>query len=151
VSDDYREERSGLPQRGEVRHHAGALGSRGGTTISVEMAHALFERWKTEEYAWLKARILLIAKKHGEYHADYMATVEMTQRNLIGASVRALVASGLIASTGEHRTGQTVASHGRRSYVYRLTGSGEVMVAERRAEMIEMATEAPPQQEALFE
>lgn len=151
MSDDYRKDRRDLPSRGEVRHHAGAHGSRGGSTLSLAMAQTLFERWKVEEYGWLKARILLIAKKHDEYHADYLASVEMSQRNLIGASVSALTTQRLLRSTGEHRVGKTVASHGRRSYVYQLTKDGQRMVDLHRADLIALA-EGPPQsqQQALF-
>lgn len=147
MSDDYRRDRherytGGIP---------GAVGTRGGSTLSLGMAQALFERWKVEEYGWLKARILLIAKKHGEYHADHLATVEISQRNLIGASVNALSVQKLIRSTGEHRVGKTVASHGRRSYVYQLTEDGQRMVDLHRADLIALA-EGPPQsqQQALF-
>lgn len=84
----------------------------------------MFRTWKREEYGWLKARILLIARQKGEFHGDYLAATELTERSIIGACVGALVRAQLIRSTGEHRRSRTVAGHGRRSYVYELTARG---------------------------
>jgi uncharacterized low-complexity protein len=100
-------------------------GQRGGTTVSFEEAGALFQMWRAETWGWLKARIVVIARRRGEFHGDDLAGVELGERNIIGAVVNALVTSGWLESTGEHRAGRSAASHGRRSYVYRLTERGE--------------------------
>lgn len=105
-------------------------GSRGGRTASLAQAQEMFRRWKPEEYGWLKARILLIARQKGEFHGDHLEGTELTERSIIGATVNALVRAGLIRSTGEHRRSRTAAGHARRSYVYVLTEYGESVLVQ---------------------
>src|SRR4051812_18231351 len=98
-------------------------GSRGGPLppLTLEQAQAMFRHWKRDEWGWLRVVIIRIAAQRGEFHADYIAGQHMTERNMIGAAVNAMVKQGYLRSTGEHRKGQSEASHGRRSYVYELT------------------------------
>jgi hypothetical protein len=107
-------------------------GTRGGPLppMTVQAADTLFFEWRREEYGWLKVAILKIATERGEFHGDYLADVKLKERNIIGAVVNAMVRAGILVSTGEHRRGTSDASHGRRSYVYRLTDGGRTL-AER--------------------
>lgn len=103
-------------------------GSRGGSTVSLAQAQEMFRRWKPEEFGWLKARILLIAKAKGEFHGDFLEGTELSERSIIGATVNSLVRSHLLVSTGEHRRSRTAAGHARRSYVYVLTVRGRSLM-----------------------
>jgi len=107
-------------------HHEPGAGSRGGPLppLTLEEAQALFGHWKRDEYGWLRTTIVRLAYRHDEFHADYIAAQELTERNMIGAVVNGLCRMGFLTSTGEHRKGRSAASHGRRSYVYRLTERG---------------------------
>lgn len=107
------------------------VGARGGPVppMTVEEAQQLFAAYKQEEYGWLRAQILRLAKHHGEFHADQLAQVALDERNVIGAAVHALVRTGVLTPTTEHRRGQSSASHSRRSYVYHLTAGGEVLLS----------------------
>jgi hypothetical protein len=90
----------------------------------LEQAQALFQHWRRDEWGWLRIVILRIAYQRGEFHADYIAEQQLTERNMIGAAVNTLVKQGFLRSTGEHRKGHSAVSHGRRSYVYNLTDRG---------------------------
>lgn len=115
-------------------------GSRGGTTESLEEAQALFEKWKAEEYGGLKVRILYEADQHGEFHGSQLAELQIGQPNLIGAAVQSLTHAGLIENRNrlgqvEHRKSPSMgAAHGRASYVWRLTPSGQSLVAALEAD-----------------
>jgi hypothetical protein len=102
-------------------------GTRGGQLppLTLEQAQGLFAHWRRDEYGWLRTVIIRIAARRGEFHADYIAEQELSQRNMIGASVNALCNQGILVSTGEHRRGGSKVGHGRRSYVYKLTERGE--------------------------
>lgn len=102
------------------------VGTRGGphTPLSVERADSLFSTWRADEYGSLKDLILQIAVEDGEFHADSLADLDLSERNQIGSAVRALQSSGLIESSGEHRKSSHAAGHGRRSYVYVATAAG---------------------------
>lgn len=101
-------------------------GSRGGSLPPMTLAHAqsLFEHWRRDEWGWLRTAIIRIAHQRGEFHADYIAEQQLSERNMIGAAVQALCKQGFLYSTGEHRRGGSSVSHGRRSYVYKLTERG---------------------------
>lgn len=102
-------------------------GTRGGhlPPLTLEQAQSLFRTWRKDEWGLTCIRIVRIAAVYEEYHGDYLAEELVTERNIIGAAVNALVKQGFLASTGEHRKGRSPASHGRRSYVYRLTWRGK--------------------------
>lgn len=127
---------------------SGRRGQRGGTVAGLPEATALFRQWRSEEWGWLKARVLWIAGRDGEYHADNLADLTLAQPNIIGAVVGALVRGHMLVSTGEHRRGSSEASHGRRSYVYVLTPKGlrtvEAMRAAPRELLPHRPVEAPP-------
>jgi hypothetical protein len=101
-------------------------GSRGGSLppLTLDQARSLFEHWRRDEWGWLRTAIIRIAHQRGEFHADYIAEQQLSERNMIGAAVQALCKQGLLYSTGEHRRGGSSVSHGRRSYVYKLTQRG---------------------------
>jgi hypothetical protein len=83
----------------------------------------------------------MIAKTYGEFHSDYITGQQISERNIIGSAVNALVRQGYLTSTGEHRKGRSSASHGRRSYVYKLTWRGKQLAHA-------IPNEAPPPPEA---
>jgi hypothetical protein len=116
----------------------GRAGHRGGTVGSVDEAQALYEHWRAERWGWVRARILMLTLKHGEFHGDYLSGVALPEPNIVGAAVRAMNREGLIRSTGEHRASQSVAAHGRRSYVYELTAEGRQVALRLRAQWIEL-------------
>lgn len=101
-------------------------GTRGGSLppLTLEQAQGLFAHWRRDEWGWLRTVIIRIAAKHDEFHADYIAEQQLSERNMIGAAVNALCNQGFLVSTGEHRKGSSKVSHGRRSYVYKLTERG---------------------------
>lgn len=112
----------------------GTPGGRGGSipTLSVREADELFNSWRPMEYGWLRARIIALAARHGEYHADMLAGVEITEPNQVGAAVQALARMDILEKLNrdgdvEHRTGTSDAAHGRQSYVWRLTPKGRVL------------------------
>jgi hypothetical protein len=117
----------------QTSYGAGA-GTRGGPLppSTLEEAQDRFGTWREEEYGWVKNRILELALTHGEFHADQLAEQPFAQRNVIGAAVNALVCAGLLVSTGEHRKGTSPAAHGRKSYVYCLTGAGRHQMEQRK-------------------
>src|SRR3954447_9753041 len=104
-------------------------GSRGGSLppLTLDQAVSLFRQWRNDEWGWLKTDILRIAYRRGEFHADYIAGQKLSERNMIGAAVNTLCRQGFLYSTGEHRRGKSTVSHGRRSYVYKLTQRGETL------------------------
>lgn len=106
-------------------------GLRGGHRPALSLAdvQALFAAWKTREYGWVRAHILLQAAEAGEFHADDTAEWELAQPNVIGAAVNALAKAQLLEKRNrqgevEHRRGSSAAAHGRASYVWRATPSG---------------------------
>jgi hypothetical protein len=92
--------------------------------LTLAQAQSLFEHWRRDEWGWLRTAILRIARERGEFHADYIAAQQLSERNMIGAAVQTLCKQGFLYSTGEHRRGGSSVSHGRRSYVYKLTQRG---------------------------
>jgi DNA-binding MarR family transcriptional regulator len=92
--------------------------------LTLEQAQSLFAHWRRDEYGWLRVAIIRIAQRRGEFHADYIAAQELSERNMIGAAVQSLCKQGYLYSTGEHRRGSSKVGHGRRSYVYKLTEYG---------------------------
>lgn len=102
------------------------LGSRGGTTESLEEGQALQQQHKLAEADVVRRFILRIAYGNGEFHADDAAALDVTSPNLVGAQVNALAKKGLLEKKNrqgiiEHRKAKAKASHGRASYVWRLT------------------------------
>lgn len=121
--------------------------------MTVEYAQALFQTWRGDEWGWLKARILMIGMKYGEYHGDYLAKTALAEPNIIGALVRSMVSERLLESTGEHRKGAAPAAHGRRSYVYRLTERGARFARLYKDSLIDLGRtepEQPPEQLGLL-
>ena len=110
-------------------HSEPGAGSRGGSfpPLTLEQAQGLFAHWRRDEWGWLRTVIIRIAAQKGEFHADYIAEQQLTERNMIGAAVNALCNQGFLTSTGEHRKGRSKVSHGRRSYVYTLTARGRAL------------------------
>lgn len=107
----------------------GRLGSRGGSTESLEEGQALMEQHKVTESEVVRRFILRTAYGKAEFHADDAADLDTTSPNLIGAQVNALAKLGLLEKLNkqgqpEHRKGTSKASHGRASYVWRLTQRG---------------------------
>lgn len=105
-----------------------------GSTLDVREATALFEKWKAEEFGWVKAKILTVARQRGEYHADDMIGLELAQPNMIGAAVNALARAGFLEKLNregriEHRETRSKTSR-RASYVWRLSARGRVLAEE---------------------
>lgn len=103
-------------------------------------ARRLFETWRSDEFGYLKRRILSHAMRYGSVHSDDVSQEALDgHRNMIGAAFNALRGAALIQSTGEHRRSNIASTHGRRSYVYRLTDKGRVfasvMSADREAKL----------------
>lgn len=117
-------------------HEPHVVGQVKASTLNLGEAQALFEKWKGEEYGWVKARILTLARIHGEYHADMMIGVELESPNMIGAAVNALARGGYLEKLNrqgevEHR--QTASGTSRRaSYVWRLSAKGRDTAAKLR-------------------
>lgn len=133
-----------IPERAQAELSAG-VGTRGGPTppMSVDRALELIETWRPYELRRCKEMILVTALIADEFHSDALADVVFDERNVVGVAIRALVQSRMIVSTGEHRKGKSAASHGRRSYVYRLTERGR-----EDAEKLLAALEADEQEVA---
>lgn len=94
--------------------------------LDVELADEMFDFFRVAEYGWVRARIVLLALRAGEFHAEQMAEIQLPQPNMIGAAVNALATWGVLEKKNrrgeqEHRSGSNPASHGRASYVWRLT------------------------------
>lgn len=111
------------------------LGSRGGHTESLAEGQQLQERFKSDEAEAVRRYILRIAYRVGEFHADDGARIHVTSPNMIGAQINALAKKGWLEKKNrhgevEHRKAKAKASHGRASYVWRLTDAGR-RVAER--------------------
>jgi hypothetical protein len=125
-------------------------GTRGGSLppLTLGQAQAYFQHWKRDEWGWLRTAIIRIAQTRGEFHGDYIADQQLTERNMIGAAVNALVRQGFIRSTGEHRKGHSTVSHGRKSYVYELTDYGHSLA--RGLPPSEESNEPDFQQQGLF-
>jgi len=107
----------------------GRLGVRGGTTDSLAEAQQLQGDFKAQEAERIRRMILLVAADLGEFHADHAASWEVSEPNVIGAQVNALARMGLLekrnrAGEVEHRKASATASHGRASYVWRLSAKG---------------------------
>jgi predicted ArsR family transcriptional regulator len=92
--------------------------------MTVTEARNLLATWRSDEYGYIKRRILKHAWNNGSVHADDVSQDEYASRNIIGVAFNALRSAALIQSTGEHRSSRHPAAHGRRSYVYRLTERG---------------------------
>lgn len=132
-------------------------GQRGGPVppLTLEAAIALLKEWRGEEMGWVRARIVQLARRHGEYHADQLAEVQLAQPNVIGAAVRALMSGGYIEPTGERRRNEAKAAHGRRSDVYRLTERGRTLAGRLQDEVGDRLPgprpQEDPRQEHLFD
>lgn len=105
------------------------LGSRGGVTRSLEEGQALIEDHKADEARFVRESILRVALRSGEVHADDLSGLEVSSPNVIGAQINALARSRLLEKLNrrgavEHRKARAKASHGRASYVWRLTDKG---------------------------
>lgn len=112
-------------------------GQRGGhqPALSLSDVQQIFATWRSREYGWVRAHILLQAAEAGEFHADDCADWDLAQPNVIGAAVNALAKAGLLEKLNrhgepEHRRGSSAAAHGRASYVWRATERGK-QVARR--------------------
>lgn len=117
----------GVVQRVEPR-----VGQRGGHQPALSLADVqqLFTTWRSREYGWVRAHILLQAAEAGEWHCDDTADWDLAQPNVIGAAVNALAKGGLLEKRNrhgevEHRRGSAAAAHGRASYVWRATERGK--------------------------
>lgn len=128
------------------------LGSRGGTTATLEEGQARLETARADDAPRIRSAILRTALHRGEFHADDAADWPVSQPNQIGAQVNALAKMGLLEKLNangepEHRKARAKASHGRASYVWRLTGKGHVEAARARpsaaAERPQEAASAP--------
>lgn len=112
------------------------IGSVSAVTLTLDKATTLIEKWKAEEFGWVKMRILALADTYGEYHADLLVGVRLDSPNMVGAAVNALARQGLLEKLNrhgevEHR--QTLNGKSRRaSYVWRLTPNGASAVARWR-------------------
>jgi predicted ArsR family transcriptional regulator len=107
----------------------GRLGSRGGTTATLEEGQARLEESLQDDSERIRSAILRSAFVRGEFHADQAAEWPIRQANQIGAQVNALARMGLLEKLNrdgelEHRKAKAKASHGRASYVWRLTAKG---------------------------
>lgn len=105
-------------------------GTRGGPIppLTIDQARRLFETWRSDDFGYIKRKILVTAFEYGQVHADDVSQDlegSGASRNIIGAAFNSLRGSGLIQSTGEHRASRMPSTHNRRSYVYRLTGKGK--------------------------
>lgn len=105
------------------------LGMRGGTTGSFGEAQGRMEGSRRDDPARVRSAILRAALKYDEFHADHAANWPLHEPNQIGAQVNALANMGLLEKRNrhgnvEHRAARAAASHGRHSYVWRLTGPG---------------------------
>jgi hypothetical protein len=100
------------------------VGIRGGTTHSYEQGASRVTTHKPSEVFLVRQAILEQARLRGEVHADDVAYVPVSERNIVGIAFRTMREAGFITSTGEHRKSKETAAHGRKSYVYRLTDKG---------------------------
>ena len=112
------------------------VGQTTASTLNVTKATELFSKWRGEEFGWVKARIVTLARIHGEYHADMMIGVTLSQPNMIGAAVNALARSGYLEKLNregdvEHRQTRSGTSR-RASYVWRLSADGRALSAHLR-------------------
>lgn len=114
------------------------LGSRGGSTSTLEEGQERLEQARADSAERIRSAILRAALKHDEFHADHAAKWPVSQPNQIGAQVNALAKLRLLEKKNkdgvvEHRKAKAKASHGRASYVWRLTEKGReaAMKAER--------------------
>lgn len=124
------------------------VATRGGSVppLTLEMAQHFFDVFKAFRYGWVRARIIMLANDHGEFHADMVADLALPEPNMIGAAVNALAKWGLLEKLNrhgevEHRRGASPASHGRSSYVWRLTSNGRSLAS--RMDRSLAAVEAP--------
>lgn len=112
------------------------IGSGRAPVMTLAEATALFERWKSHEFGWVRARILTLARIHGEYHGDMIAGIEVSSPNIIGAAMNALANQGLIEKLNregevDHRM-SAIPTNRRKSHVWRLTTKGKVAAAHLR-------------------
>jgi hypothetical protein len=108
------------------------LGSRGGTTASLDEARERQERWKAEWSTRIKQSIITTLQRKGTWHADdlYADLPELPADalNCIGAQVGNLVRRGAMREIARRR-GTNPASHSRRSSVYEITETGRREIA----------------------
>ena len=116
----------------------GRLGTRGGTTETLEDGQMRLEAARADSAPRIRSAILRVALNKGEFHADDAAAWPVSQPNQIGAQVNALAKMGMLEKRNrqgvvEHRKAKAKASHGRASYVWRLTAKGttEAIRAQR--------------------
>lgn len=104
-----------------------ATGVRGGITRSLEEGQVLIEAFKPQEASAIRSLILDVAREHGEVHADQIPC----PGNVVGAQFNALARSGRLEKLNrhgqlEHRASAKPDSHGRRSYVWRLSPATQI-------------------------
>lgn len=104
---------------------AGQEGVRGGTVRDYDEAETRLESSSAEELATVKGRIVQMAARYGEVHADYVRD-GVVNPQVIGAAFSQLVAEKVIEEKGRRRS-QVRSTHGRKSGVYRLTDDGKFM------------------------
>jgi hypothetical protein len=132
------------------------LGHRGGTTRTLEEAQSLLEGARSDDSERIRSAILRTALQRGEFHADHSARWPVSQPNQIGAQVNALARMGLLEKRNrhgevEHRKAQAEASHGRASYVWRLTTKGEVVAHQYQRAYPKTPASREPSEPVLFD
>lgn len=103
----------------------GQEGVRGGTVHDFDEAETRLEESSAEELATVKGRIVQMAARYGDVHADYVRD-GVTNPQVIGAAFAQLVSEGVIKEAGRRKS-QVKSTHGRKSGVYRLTDDGRFM------------------------
>lgn len=129
----------------------GRQGVRGGRTASLAEALTLFETFKGEESRRVRNVIMYLALKHGTFHSELLAELPVSEPNIIGAQVNALLRGGMLVEV-DRRKGSNTASNGRKSGVYAVTPAGlakaprswRQMARERSRQDVTPIPKAPP-------
>lgn len=88
----------------------------------------VLEVWRGEATGWVRARVLALARRNGEYHADMMVGVRLGPPRTLDVVTDHLARQGLIeklnaAGEREHRPTRNRS----KAWVWRLTPEGHVM------------------------
>lgn len=126
------------PPAEPVMTPVGTPGVYGGRVPAFTVAEAsqAFATWKATEFGWLKTRVLLLAREHGEYHSEMLVGVGLTNRNLIGALTNSLASQDLMEMLNRRGDPETRISSNtsrRKSNVWRLTITGRAMADDLAA------------------
>jgi hypothetical protein len=110
------------------------IGQATPATLTLETATALIEKWKAQEFGWVRALVVTLARIHHEYHADLLIGMEV-HAPAVGAAINSLSKSGLLEKAS-HEPRQTKNPTSRRaSYPWRLTPRGQEFAMMLRRKM----------------